>query len=239
VSDDIDTASAPPPPAFPAALPALRVDDVPQGTAASSSPQPQTVLALERRVQAPVRGTGPLDWIAFVLAFLVAPVGVVVAIVALVLGYRARGWVSGIAKAAVAIAVVLSVALGGGYALFANVQQKQAAHDAVIASSARWCGELRATPGVLQSPTYDWPTGAETVSASMDGMQKYVDTWTALDKVAPAGIEKGTASIATAAKGIIANVSSSHVLDDAANQSTMAQAVAASGVSAWVSEYCK
>lgn len=180
-----------------------------------------------------------LDWVAFVLAFLVAPLGVVTGVVAVILGHRSNGWSSGIAKAAIGIGVVMSVALGGGYALFADVQHKQAAHDAVIASSARWCSELRATPGVLQSPTYDWPSEQNTVALSIVAMQGYVDHWALLEKVAPAGISAGTASIEKSAAGITSNVATSRVLDDSANQSTMARTVAASGVAAWVSQYCK
>ncbi|HEY4270120.1 MAG TPA: hypothetical protein VGM94_18200 [Galbitalea sp.] len=200
---------------------------------------PTRSLAPERHVHARSRGTAVLDWVAFVLAFLVAPLGVVTGVVAVILGHRSNGWSSGIAKAAIGIGVVMSVALGGGYALFADVQHKQAAHDAVIASSARWCSELRATPGVLQSPTYDWPSEQNTVALSIVAMQGYVDHWALLEKVAPAGISAGTASIEKSAAGITSNVATSRVLDDSANQSTMARTVAASGVAAWVSQYCK
>jgi hypothetical protein len=196
-------------------------------------------LALERRVYAPSRGTAVTDWVAFVLAFLVAPLGVVAGIVAVILGHRTNGWASGVAKAAIGIGVVVSVALGGGYALLSNVQQQQAAHDAVIASSARWCSELRSSSGVLQSPTYGWPSEQNTVALSIVSMQQYVNHWALLEKVAPAGIRSGTASIEKSAADITSNVASSRVLDDSANQSTMAATVSASGVAAWVSQYCK
>jgi hypothetical protein len=196
-------------------------------------------LALERHVYAPSRGTAVLDWVAFVLAFLVAPLGVIAGVVAVILGHRSNGWASGIAKAAIGIGVVVSVALGGGYALLANVQEKQAAHDAVIASSAKWCSQLRSTPGVLQSPTFDWPSEQSTISLSIVAMQQYVDHWAQLRKVAPDGIKAGTASIEKSASGIAAGVTSSRALDDSANQSRMASTVSGSGVAAWVSQYCK
>ena len=200
---------------------------------------PSRSLELDRHVYAPSRGTAVLDWVAFALAFLVAPLGIVAGVVAVILGHRSRGWASGLAKAAIGIGVVLSVALGGGYALLSNVQQKQAAHDAVIASSAKWCSQLRSTPGVLQSPTYDWPSEQNTVALSIVAMQQYVDHWAQLTKVAPAGIRSGTSSIEKSAAGITSNVTTSRVLDDSANQSTMARTVSASGVAAWVAQYCK
>lgn len=207
------------------------------GAPAGDEP-PGRNLALERHVQKPARGTGALDWVAFVLAFLVAPLGILVAIAALVVSSRRNGWTSGIAKAAIAIGVVLTVVLAGGYALLSNVQQKQASRDAVVASSQPFCHALSATPGVLQSPTYGWPAVQDTIADSITAMQQYEDTWTGLARIAPAGIRSGAAGIAKAARLVIANVTSSRVLDDSANVSQVQQAVSASGVSTWVSSYC-
>jgi hypothetical protein len=195
-------------------------------------------LSLERHAHAPVRSTGILDWVALALAILVAPVGILVAIAALVVSSRKNGWTSSVAKAAVAVGVVVSVVLAGGIFLLANVQQQQAAHDAIVASSKQYCAQVQSTPGMLQNPTYDWPSDQSTIAASILAMQKYERTWTSLAQSAPAGIKAGTEGIATAAKSIIANVSSSRVLDDGSNVPLIQQAVSNSGISAWVSAYC-
>jgi hypothetical protein len=195
-------------------------------------------LDLERRTHGPVRSTGVLDWVAFVLAFLVAPLGILTGIAALVVSSRRNGWTSGIARAAVAIGVVVSVVLGGGVFLLSNVQQQQAAHDAIVASSKSYCGQLKSTPGMLQSPTYDWPSVQSTIADSIVAMQTYEDSWTSLAKSAPVGVKVGTQGIATAAGAIIASVTNSRVLDDDSNVLQIQQAVSNSGIAAWVSAYC-
>jgi hypothetical protein len=203
------------------------------------TPPPDTVPSgTGRRPRAAVPATGVLDWIAFALAFVAPPVGLLAAIAALVVGSRRNGWTTGIAKAAVAIGVVLTVVLIGGLVLLNNVQQKQAAFDAIVASSRPFCTQLRSDPATLQSPTYGWPSVQGTVQQSLPAMQKYEDSWTALVKIAPAGIRVGAQSIATAAQGIITTVKTSGVLDDENDVSQIQQAVSNSGISTWVAQYC-
>jgi hypothetical protein len=197
-------------------------------------------LGLERREPQPHRSNNsPLDWAAFVLAFVLPPIGFITAIVALVLGSRSRGFGSGIAKAAIAIAVVLSIGLGIGAVILNKFAADAAAHDSVVASSQAWCTKLASTPGALTSDTYGWPAPANTVPDSLPPMQAYVDQWKALLKIAPKGIKTGTEEIEKTAGSILSSVTKTQTLDDASDVSTMQDAVGNSGVPQWVSEYCK
>lgn len=197
-------------------------------------------LGLERREPQPRRSSNtPLDWAAFILAFVLPPIGMITAIVALVLGSRSRGFGAGIAKAAVAIAVVLSIGLGVGAVVLNKLATDAAAHDSIVASSQPWCSKLASNPGTLTSDTYGWPAPANTVPDSLPPMQAYVDQWTALLKIAPKGIKTGTKEIESTAASILSSVTKTQTLDDASDVSTMQDAVGNSGVPQWVSEYCK
>jgi hypothetical protein len=195
-------------------------------------------FALERRPQRRQRAIGALDWIAFGLAFLVPPIGVLTAVAALVVGSRARGWTTGIAKAAAGIGVALSLVLGGGAVVAVRNANATAAHDAVVSSSAKWCGSIRSDPGRLRSSTWGWPPVGGTIASSIPAMQRYADYWTALAKIAPPGITVETQKIADAASAIVASVTTSRVLDDAGNVARMQQIVSASTIPSWVAEYC-
>jgi len=179
-----------------------------------------------------------VDWGALVLSVIAPPLGILVAIAAIVLGIRHNGFAATVAKVALAIGIVLTLVLGVALYLVNDVQKKQAAHDAIVSSSVQWCTELKASPGTLSSPTYGFPSSQDTIPASIAAAQKYESFWTGLVKVAPAGIRKGTQSIATTAAGIASSASSSRVFDDDSNTSVMQQAVSNSGINDWVSAYC-
>jgi hypothetical protein len=196
-------------------------------------------LGLERHQTAARPGNSPLDWASLVLAFVAPPIGLIAGIVALVLGSRTRGFAASIAKAAVAIAVVLSIALTVGYVVVSKINSDQAAHDAVAASSTAWCTKLASNPATLASNTYGWPSPGNTIPDSITSMQSYVDNWASLEKIAPEGIKSGTTKIESAAKSILTAVQNTQTLDDASDVSTMQAAVANSGVPQWVTEYCK
>jgi hypothetical protein len=196
-------------------------------------------LGLERHQPAARSGNSPLDWASFVLAFVAPPIGLVAGIIALIVGSRTRGFTAGIAKVAVAIAIVLSIALTVGYVVVSKINSDQAAHDAIAASSQAWCTKLKSNPATLASNTYGWPSPGNTIPASITSMQSYVDYWASLEKIAPAGIKSGTTQIESSAKSIADAVQKTQTLDDASNVSTMQAAVANSGVSQWVTQYCK
>jgi hypothetical protein len=195
-------------------------------------------LGLERHAPIEQRTTGVVDWVALVLAVIAPPVGVLAAIAAIFLGLRRNGFPALVAKIALAIGVVLSIVVSVGLFAVHDAQQRQAAHDAIVASSAEYCSQLKASPGLLSSPTYGFPGAADTIPDSIAAVQKYQTFWSGLVKVAPAGIKIGTQNIATAANSILTSVSTSRVFDESANDAEMQGVVSTSGIDTWVSQYC-
>jgi hypothetical protein len=196
-------------------------------------------FALQRHEPENKSPNTPLEWIAFVLAFILPPIGIIVAIVALVIGSRTRGFGSTVARVAIVIGVVFSLIAGAGVVVASKLGSDAAAHDSVVASSQAWCTKLQSNPTTLASDTFDWPAPADTIPDSIAAMQDYADYWGSLAKIAPKGIKTGTAQIQTAAKSIIETVTKTQTLDDATNISNMQVAVSSSGVNTWASEYCK
>jgi hypothetical protein len=196
-----------------------------------------TNAGLAPRVHEELPTTGVVDWVALALAVVAPPVGILAAIAAIVLGVRKNGFPATVAKVAVVVGAVLTVALLVAVFVFSAAQKQKAAHDAIVASSAQFCTQLEAS-GRLSSPTYGFPSSEDTIPDSIAAIQKYEDFWTGLAKVAPKGIRAGTKLMATTAGGILTTVSSSRVVDDANNASVTQQAVADSGINAWVSSYC-
>lgn len=203
-------------------------------------------FGLERHAPQSRSNNTPLDIAAVILAIVLPPIGLITAIVALVVGARSRGFATGLAKAALAIGIVFSIGTGVGVAVLAKMNSDQAAHNAIVASSQAWCTKLQANPATLKSDTFGWPAPADTIPASIKAMKEYVDFWNSLAKIAPSGtagvtqgIKGGTQDIADAAKSIETSVSKTQTLDDASNVSEMQQATSSSGVSNWVTEYCK
>ncbi|MES1169776.1 MAG: hypothetical protein ABUL47_03705 [Leifsonia sp.] len=176
--------------------------------------------------------------LGLVLAFLIAPLGLIVGIVAAARSANRRGWVVGIVRASIAISAVLSVVLGvAGYYGYTQFKQQQL-HDQTVAASAAFCSELKADPTMYQLPTFGWPAVATSIPDSLKTMQAYEDRWTKLAKVSPVGIKSDAAKVAAAAKQIIDSVTTSRTIDDASNVSAMSAVASASGVPAWHSEYC-
>jgi hypothetical protein len=173
-----------------------------------------------------------------ILAILLAPIGLIVGIVAAARSARRRGWVVGIVRASIAIAAVLIVVLAiGGYYGYTQIKQQQA-HDQTAAASAAFCAALKADPSMDQLPTFGWPAVAASIPDSLKAMQAYEDRWTKLAKVSPAGIKPGVTNVAAAAKKIIDSVTVARTVDDASNVAVMSSVAGQSGVPAWHSEYC-
>ncbi|MEO7722562.1 MAG: hypothetical protein ABIS08_11690 [Pseudolysinimonas sp.] len=176
--------------------------------------------------------------IGLALAVLVAPIGLIVGIVAAVRSAHRRGWVVGIVRASIGIAAVLTVVIAiGGYFEYTQIK-KQQEHDQTVAASAAFCAALKADPSLYQPPTFGWPAVAATIPDSLKAMQAYEDRWTKIAQVSPAGIKADATKVAVAAKKIIDSVTTSRTIDDASNVSAMSSIVAASGIPAWHSEYC-
>jgi hypothetical protein len=204
----------------------------------SSEPEGGGAFGLERRQSRPRSANGPLDWVAFVLAFLAPPVGLLLGIGAVVTEPRTKGFVTGLAKAAIGIGAALSLVLGVGLVVYAKVSHDQAAHDAIVASSRGYCSALKSNPATLTSDTFGWPSPGDTIPASITSMKQYEARWDSLVKLAPAGIRADTQKIATTAKSIVAGVVSTQTLDDSSDVAQMQNAVATTGINAWVTNYC-
>jgi hypothetical protein len=178
-----------------------------------------------------------VERILFVLAFVVPPVGLVGTIVASVLSDRRRGWVIGLLRAGIAVGIVFSViAAGGAYAGYKVLRQQQA-HAQTVAESAAFCAAFVKDP-TLAGSDGGWPQPAASIPDSITAMQGFVDRWTALAKVAPAGVQAGVQSVATTGTGIIGSVNVQRTVDDASNRQLVQSTVASSGVADWRAEYC-
>jgi hypothetical protein len=245
--------SSPPPPVQPAPtqpptvpLPSFTVatspppsDVAPFALTPSATSAGPGVFALERHQSKVRSGNGVLDWIAFALAFLAPPIGLLVGIGAAVTDSRNKGYVASIAKAAIGIGAALSLVLGVVFVVVSKIDSDQAAHNAIVASSRTWCTKLKANPTTLASDTFGWPSPGNTIPASITAMKAYETSWKSLVVVAPVGIRSDTQKVETAAASIVSSVQSTGTLDDASNVAQMQNVVAASGIQSWVSTYCK
>lgn len=198
----------------------------------------------QHQTENPPNNSG-LDWAALVLAILLPPIGLITAIVALAVGFRNRGFGSTVAKAAIPIAVVLSLVAGAGGAVLAKTAADNAAHASVVASSAQWCSQVKAGPGGYTSATFGWPSPADNVPDSIKAMQAYVDRWTALQKIAPTGgspagaAKTGSGELVAEAKSIVSQDTSTQIVDDATNVSSMEDSATNSGIPQWIANYCQ
>jgi hypothetical protein len=195
-------------------------------------------LALERRTSAVQSGNGPLDWVAFILAFLAPPIGLLLGIGAVVSGSRTKGYATSIAKAAIGIGAGLSLVLGVVFVVVTKIDNDQAAHAAIVASSASWCAKVTSNPATLTSDTFGWPAPGDTIPKSIAAIKAYESTWEGIAKLAPPGIRADSQKVADTAKSIAATVQSTQTLNDAGNVAQMQNVVATSGIHSWVSNYC-
>ena len=196
-------------------------------------------FALERHESRSRSGNGTLDWIAFALAFLAPPIGLLVGIGAAVSGSRGKGYAATIAKVAIGIGAGLSLVLGVVFVVVSKIDSDHAAHDAIVASSRAYCTKLEANPATLASNTFGWPAPGDTIPASITAMKSYDSTWKSLVGLAPVGILVDTKKVEAVAAGIESSVNSTQTLDDASNVAQMQDVVAATGIRTWVSTYCQ
>ena len=178
------------------------------------------------------------DWIAFALAFLAPPLGLVVSVVVRIWSHRRHGWTTGLVRAATTISIVLSLALGA--ALVArNALEADAAERARIAAEAQpLCEALDVTPGILDLPAFGWPVERVAIPQTLDAMRLYQAQWAALADVAPAPISVGVRSVGDTAQSIITSVESTQVLDRQGNLDRMTAVARSSGLTTWYSTFC-
>lgn len=181
----------------------------------------------------------PLDWVALVLAFLAPPVGLIAGLTALILESRRNGWASPVAKVATSIAVVTSLALAGVLVVLDDLAKKEQAYAGIVESSRAFCAALTASPGVLESDTFGWPTPGSTVTESLAAMVEYEAFWLGVAEVAPEGVQPEATLIATAARSVISSVEASRIMDAASDRELMRSVAGDSRIPAWSEQYCE
>ena len=201
-----------------------------------SSPPP---LTFERPVRQGKkrRSTSVLDWIALVLAIVVAPLGVVVSIAAVITGIVRNGWSSRVAKTGVAIGLVLSLGWAGAALILQNDARDAAAEAAIVSDSAPFCAAIESTK-ILDTDDFAWPAVGDTVTISLKSMHKYQKTWASLVAKAPAGVVDDVTRVKNVVDGLVTSVETSRSIDNSGNVSTMRSARAATAIPAYVGKYC-
>jgi len=203
----------------------------------SAAEQPH-VFALPPREHTPRRTTSVLDWVALALAVLVAPLGLLVSIVAVIVGKVRNGWASRIAKVGIAVGVVLSLGLAGVGVVLGNDARDAAAEAAIVSSSAEFCSAVDSSQ-ILADDDLAWPAVGDTVSLSLRAMHRYQKTWTALAEAAPTGVTADVTRVKGIVDGLVSSVESTRTIDDERNVTTMRTAASSTVIPAYVAKYCK
>jgi hypothetical protein len=176
--------------------------------------------------------------IAFVLAFLVPPVGLIASIVAAVQSSRERGWVHRFVKASLVISLILSVVAGfAGVNLYKALDDARK-HDAIAAASTQFCQTVADRPDMISPPAFGFPAPAASIPDTIAAIQEYVDRWDALAKVSPSGIRPDVKRVADAARDILATVTESRLVDNDQNVQVMSSVAGSTQIVGWAEEYC-
>jgi hypothetical protein len=204
------------------------------------SPQPSRRLALDLHSPSgrDARANSALEWIALVLAIIVAPLGLILGIIVSALSSRSRGFVSTLARSAVIVGVIFTVlsAAGGvaGYLLADHAAQQQATR----VSSQALCASLATKPGTLADPAYGWPAVSSIPAYTADATA-YQAYWQHLQQISPIGVQADVAKVATASTAVVTRITTSRVIDHDRDYAELRAAASGSGLPAWVSAYCK
>lgn len=195
-------------------------------------------------------GLASLDIAALVAAFIVPPVGLIAAIVALIRGRRIRGWASDLARAAVSVSLIMSIVFAGvgGYLWIqetermeqlAAVKAEQRAHDRVAATSAQFCETLAANPTIYSTadPDYGWP-GLDAPGGYPEAIANYAAVWAQIAAVAPAGISEETAAISERVNGIVNIANALGSQNRAGDLLGLHAATDLATVESWYVQYC-
>ena len=185
----------------------------------------------------PPRERTPLDVVALVCAILVAPVGLLLSIVAAALSSRRLGYVNGLARAALALSIVFTILAGGGAVALGYYAAGQA-HEAALRSSTQpMCRVLAERPGVLADPAFGWPA-VSTIVAYQSSTADYVAWWSNLAAAAPAPERAQANAVVAAAKGAVARMAASQVIDHDADYADLQAVARGSSLPAWAAKYC-
>jgi len=190
----------------------------------------------------PSRATKPrgtvLDWISLVLAVAVPPVGLLISAVSRIISYRRHGWTTAVATIATALSIVLTLVLGAGAVAYSIVVEREAAAAAVLAQARPLCDALAATPGVLETPGYGWPTAVAEIPVTLEAMREYQLHWQQLADLAPESAEGNLRAIANQAETLVVSVETSQAIDRNGNLVAMAAVTGNSGLPGWVDRNC-
>lgn len=235
----VAAAVTPPPSAFDLMLAGSGEVATSQGQL-SDQPQSSRRLALDLEVRPgrDARTHSALEWIALVLAIVVAPLGLVLGIVASALSSRSRGYVSTLARTAVIVGVILTVLAGAGGVVGYMFADHAAQQQAVRVSSEPLCASLATKPGALADPAYGWPAVSSIPAYTADATA-YQAYWQHLQQIAPTGVRADVAKVATAATAVVTRITTSRVIDHDRDYSEVRVAASGSALPAWVSAYCK
>jgi len=183
--------------------------------------------------------TTVFERVAFVLAFLVPPAGLISSIVAAVRSSHVRGWVHRFVRVSIGISVITSIAAGIAGAYFYGVLEDARKHDAVTAASTQFCTTVADNPDMLSQPTFGFPAPAASVPDTLAAIQEFVDRWDALAKVSPSGIRTDVTRVADAARTILDTITTTRLVNNEENVAVMSSVAQQSNIVGWAQEYCE
>jgi hypothetical protein len=211
------------------------------GAVGSTDPDrtdPGRILSLQVQAPSPVHSRSPLGGIALALAILVAPLGLIVGIVAAALSARSLGYVSGLAKSAIVVSIVFCLTLAGGGVAYSFSANHRAHQDALRTSSAPMCKLIAEKPGVLADAAFGWPPLGVTIPAYVTAVASYTTWWANLAKVAPKQIRPQVEAIEKAAQAASTRMALSKVVDHDQDSADLQKVAAASTLPQWAKSYC-
>ena len=156
-----------------------------------------------------------LDLAALVTAILLPPIGLILGIIASIRGKAIRGWSSDLARTAIVVSIVMTVAVTavGGYAGISAVEKAQElaqlkaaerAHASLVATSKPFCGMLAENPTIYgtEAPDYGWPQ-LDAPEGYLAAIANYSALWAQIAEIAPEGIAAESAAISERVAGVV------------------------------------
>ncbi|TQL48329.1 hypothetical protein FB562_1423 [Homoserinimonas aerilata] len=219
-----------------------------EGAGARSHPR---LGVIRPELPTPEPGLAVLDTVALVAAVLLPPIGVVLGFVASARGRIYRGWASGIARAAIAVGVVMTLvfAVAGAF-LWAEEQKRAderaaaaevaAAHDSVVQASAEFCAGLAGYPSIFAEgdPDFGWPS-LEDPNGYLPAIANYSAVWQGLVPVAPEGISAQVQSFSTRVDGIVGLAQSLQTANRSGDVLGVHSSDDITSIAAYVGDYCE
>ncbi|PRY69758.1 hypothetical protein B0I08_102435 [Glaciihabitans tibetensis] len=180
-----------------------------------------------------------IDWSALALAVVVPPAGLLLSVAAHIADRRRVGWATTVTKISTGVACVLTIVLAAGTVVALELRHEGAAHDAIVASSAEFCGALASPDDLLSSSTLGWPAVGSTIPLTITAMEQYTARWTSIAAIAPEGIQHGAQQLVVAGQAAVDSVTASRTVDHASNVARLEAAADSSGITQWADQYCQ